>query len=77
MTAFLRQDLVLGSVEDEIDEEAFLETIVDELPSDAHQLHQFQLTFLRLRDQLSTSVNGYDAVVAQKLMVPRSRPSLR
>jgi len=63
------QDVVLGSVEDEIDMDEMESSVISDLPADAHSIHRMNLSFFKLRDQLSVNLGGNDNFVASKLMV--------
>jgi len=65
--------LVLGSIEDEIDEDEMVATFVAEPPADCHSMDRMNISFLKMRDQLSENLGGKDALAASKLMV-RSEP---
>jgi len=63
------EELVLGSVEDEIDIDAFEANLLDALPPGAqHTKHRMQLAYLRCGDMVSKRLGGKDETVAQKLM---------
>ena len=63
------QELVLGSVEDEIDMEALEAATTDQLPNGAHFMNKLQLLEQRWKHELSLKLGGRDVFVAQKLMV--------
>ena len=60
---------MLGSVEDEIDMDEMEASIVSEVPAEAHSIHRMNLSFFKLRDQLSVNLGGNDNFIASKLMV--------
>lgn len=64
------EDLVLGSVEDEIDIDELEGTFVDTLPpaAAASWTHRFHLACLRVGDAVSARLGGKDVSIAQRLM---------